>query len=102
MNLYPTPNEALPFYFYYAKYHAASGVDDGFLHVLGDEFDETIILGVAWKACEIIEEKPRASYFLHGGSSIPERPLIGSYLYDLNQKARVKLNRYKAVSYEDM
>ena len=89
--LRPTPNSNSAFSFYYAKIHPASS-NDAYVHILGEEFDETIILGVTAKCCQIIQEYERAAYWWHGGKS--DEPQAGSYLYDLKIKADARLTRY--------
>ena len=76
------------YYLWYTKYHPASTADT-YSHILGEEFDETIILGLTAHACEIIEKYQRALWFRQ------------SYEEDLSIKASVKRKRMIRVEYPD-
>ena len=88
--LTPFPSSGTPpaYYLWYTKYHPASTADT-YSHILGEEFDETIILGLTAHACENIEKYQRALWFRQ------------SYEEDLSIKASVKRKRMIRVEYPD-
>lgn len=56
------PSTAWTYYFYYWGIHpAASG--DTYTHLLEDKFEEVIVFGLAYKACELIEDFAKAKYW---------------------------------------
>lgn len=65
IHLNPFPNTAGvngTQYLWYTKFHpVASG--DTYSHILGEEFDRTIVLGLAAFACEIAKDFDRGQYF---------------------------------------
>lgn len=62
----PWPSSGtIAYYLWYTKFHpVASGGDPGaYQHILGDEFDETITLGLAAYACEATGNGKKAKYW---------------------------------------
>ncbi len=64
--LSPFPNAATvtaaTYYIWFTKYHPKS-TGDTYLHILGEEFDEVIVYGLAADACEITKQFQKANYF---------------------------------------
>ena len=61
--LSPKPDATYAYEFRYAAIHPANS-GSTYEHLLGASFDETIVLGMAWKACQIIRElRDEADYW---------------------------------------
>lgn len=61
--LNPFPSSGtIAYYLWYTKYHPKA-TGDTYTHVLGEEFDEVIVYGLASYAAEIIKEFDKANYF---------------------------------------
>lgn len=89
LNPFPSADPTVTYYLWYTKYHPAVTTDAG-AHILGEEFDETIALGLAAYAAEMSEKYQRALWFRQ------------TYEEDLGIKATVKRKRMIRVEYPEM
>jgi hypothetical protein len=56
------PSGAWTYYLYYWGIHPAA-TGDTYTHLLEDKYEEAIITGLAWKACELIQEFDKGLYW---------------------------------------
>jgi hypothetical protein len=62
LNPFPSSAGPVAYYLWYTKYHPVA-TSDTYQHILGEEFDETIIQGLAAYASESIGNYRKAKYF---------------------------------------
>ncbi len=82
--LYPTPDSTYGYALYYGLINAKSSVD-GSQHSMTEYMDESVILGIMWKAAEIAGEFKKASIYK------------GLFLKDLAERARVVVKQFRTV-----
>ncbi len=62
LNPFPSSGTATAYYLWYNKYHPVA-TGDTYLHLLGEEFDETITLGIGFYACQLAGKYDKMEWF---------------------------------------
>lgn len=82
--LYPTPDSTYGYAFYYSVIQAKS-TGNTFTHSMTEYFDETLVIGIMWKALEIVEQY---------GKALTYKRL---FFKDLEERAKTFMKDFKVV-----